>query len=191
MDAPVATGEYEYLGRKTLWLFILNRSRVALIFLLAAGGLFFLSANNDLPVRYDFGAFAVNLHDVVGLGVLISFVAFLVALGIAILVGWLVYSNYRFHVGEDALKIRRGVLNKEEIAIPFRQIQDVTIVRDLSYQMWGLSKLVIQTAGQDANNNANEESEGVLPAVDKKFAEGLQSELLKKANIEKTTPANQ
>ena len=183
------TGEYQYLGRKTLALFILNRSRIALILLLVSGGLFALF-NVDIPIPQgtSFPITSANLHQAVRLGALISLAGFFVALGIALLIGWLVYINYRFMVGEDALRVKRGVLNKEEVAIPFRQIQDVTIERDLSYQMWGLSRIVILTAGHEEKSEVRDESEGILPAIDKALAEQLQETLLQKANVEKVTP---
>ncbi|MDP2598217.1 MAG: PH domain-containing protein [Candidatus Liptonbacteria bacterium] len=189
MDAPVVTDNYQYLGRKTLWLFILNRSRAALILLIISGGMFFLS-NAEIPEQYNtIGSLVVNWHEVASLGVLISFFAFVIVFCIAMLVGWLVYIHYKFSVGEHFLRIKRGVLNKQEVAIPFRQIQDVTIVRDLAYQAWGLSKLLVQTAGHPAGDT--HDAEGILPAIDRKLAEHLQAELLRRANAEKTTPANQ
>ena len=49
----------------------------------------------------------------------------------------------------DALKIKRGILSKEEIAIPYRQIQDVDIEQSISDRMWGVARLAILTAGHE------------------------------------------
>ncbi|HUZ92472.1 MAG TPA: PH domain-containing protein, partial [Candidatus Paceibacterota bacterium] len=185
-ETPVAEPQYEYLGKRTLWLFIANRARVA-------AGAFFLSLlflgllYVGLPAQsVAFGSVSLNLTGAAEYAALACFLVFIVAFLIALLVGWLVYKNYRFLLGEDALKIKRGVLSKEEIAIPFRQIQDATIERSLAYQLWGLSKLVILTAGREDKGEENDESEGILPALDKNLAERLQQELLRRANIEKT-----
>ena len=113
---------------------------------------------------------------------------FIVVLAITFFVTWLIYSHYKFCLGDDSLKIKRGILNKEEVAIPYRQIQDVDIKRDLSFQMLGLSRIVILTAGHEEDEKPGEdESEGILPALDKKLAEWMQAELFKRANVQKVT----
>ncbi len=69
------------------------------------------------------------------------------------------------------MKIKRGILNKEEVAIPYRQIQDVDIRRDISFQMLGLSRIVILTAGHEDNEKpGDDDTEGILPALDKDLA---------------------
>ncbi len=115
-----------------------------------------------------------------GLAVIIFF--------IALLATWLHYKNLKFCLGEDSLKIKRGIFDKEEVAIPYRQIQDVDIERNVSYRMFGVSRLVILTAGNEEEKKPGEdESEGILPALDKDLAEWLQSELLRRANVQKVT----
>lgn len=95
---------------------------------------------------------------------------------------------------EDSLKIKRGIFSKTENAIPYRQIQNVDIERDLVFQMLGLSRLIILTAGHEDEPKGvpygSDESEGVIPAIDQKLAEYLQTELLKRADIEKTVQVN-
>jgi uncharacterized membrane protein YdbT with pleckstrin-like domain len=102
-------------------------------------------------------------------------------------IAWLTYVTYQFALTEDALRIKRGILNKEEIAIPYRQIQDVDINRSLNFQMMGLSRIVILTAGHEEDPKAPDfgEAEGVLPALDKDLAEWFQGELLRRANVQK------
>ena len=103
---------------------------------------------------------------------------------------WLEYANFKFCLGEDSLKIKKGILSKEEVAIPYRQIQDVDIERNLSYRIWAVSRLVILTAGYEEEKKSDaDESEGILPAIDKDLAEWLQAELLKRANVQKVTEA--
>ena len=94
-------------------------------------------------------------------------------------------------MAEDSFKIRRGILNKTENAIPYRQIQNVDIERNFTFQMLGLSRLIILTAGhEDINIKGSDEAEGIIPAMDKELAEWLQTELLKRADIQKVTEAN-
>ena len=94
-------------------------------------------------------------------------------------------------MSEDSFKIKRGIFNKVEDAIPYRQVQDVDIERSLLFLILGLSRVIILTAGhEDEKDTAGDESEGVIPAVDKSLAEWLQTELLKRADIQKTVQAN-
>ena len=50
-----------------------------------------------------------------------------------------------------------------------------------------MSRLIILTAGHEDENpkGTRDEAEGVIPAVDQKLAEWLQTELLKRADIQK------
>jgi len=173
-----ASRNYEYLGKKTLWIFILNGSVPAFVVLLISAILFF--AGGKVGQVDIFNILVLNLINIS----LFGFALFFVVLAITVFIGWLIYANYRFFLDDDSLKIKRGVFNKEEIAIPYRQIQDVAIERDLSYQIWGLSRLVILTAGHEDVKGGGE-SEGILPSLDKDVAERLQEELLRRADIQK------
>src|SRR5262249_54775350 len=143
-NSPV-TPEYRTLGKKTFIIFFLDRVRVGVVFLILAIVLFVLSSQNflaNLPSIGDLRGYAL-------MGGWWTLLIAIVALLIAFFVSWLIYINYRFALQDDSLKIKRGVLNKEEIAIPYRQIQDVDIERDLTYQMLGMSRLAILTAGHE------------------------------------------
>jgi uncharacterized membrane protein YdbT with pleckstrin-like domain len=174
---------YHMMGKKTFWIFFLQRAHAAFILLLLTIGLLVLSQQSFLATTQfgDLTRYAVAGWEVCGL-------LFIVVLAITFFITWLIYSRYKFCLGEDSLKIKRGVLNKEEVAIPYRQIQDVDIRRDLSFQMLGLSRIIILTAGhEDDEKPGDDDTEGILPALDKDLAEWLQAELLKRANVQKVT----
>jgi len=174
---------YHTMGKKTFWIFFLGRANALFILLLATLAFFILSQQPFLA-NTQFG----DLTPYAVFGERLAGVLFLIALAFAFLATWFVYSRYKFCLGDDSLKIKRGILNKEEVAIPYRQIQDVNIKRDLSFQMFGLSRLVILTAGHDDDEKpGDDESEGELPAIDADLAEWLQAELLKRANVQKVT----
>ena len=59
---------------------------------------------------------------------------------------------------DDALKIRRGILSKEETAIPYRQIQDVDIEQNISDRIWGVARLAILTAGHEEAKEGDEDT---------------------------------
>jgi putative membrane protein len=177
---------YHMMGKKTFWIFFLERVHAAFILLLLTIALFVLSGQSFLATT-PFG----NLTHYATASAWSAFVLFIVVIAITFLVAWLIYANYKFCLGDDSLKIKRGILNKEEVAIPYRQIQDVDIRRDLSFQMLGLSRIVILTAGhEDDEKPGDDDTEGILPALDKDLAEWMQAELLKRANIQKVTEEN-
>ena len=174
---------YHMMGKKTFWIFFLERVHAAFILLLLTI-VFFVASQQAALATTQFGdltRYAALAWELCGL-------LFIVAFAISLFIAWLIYSNYKFCLGDDSLKIKRGVLNKEEVAIPYRQIQDVDIKRDLSFQMMGLSRIVILTAGhEEGEKPGDDDTEGVLPALDKDLAEWLQAELLKRANVQKVT----
>lgn len=166
-------------------IFILQRIQAPLILLVVSIILFAIQGQPFL-VSPQFG----NLGPYVNLGAAAAFVLFIIFAAIGFLVAWLIYVNYKFCLGEDSLKIKRGILNKEEIAIPYRQIQDVDLVRDFSFLILGLSRIIILTAGHEdhhPDDDENARSVGLLPAIDKNLAEWLQAQLLKRTNVQKVT----
>ncbi len=173
---------YHKLGKKTLWIFIMQRIHLTAVLLFVAIALLIFQSTQfaKMGIFGDIQAYAT-------LGAWIASALFLITFALTALVSWLIYANYKFYLGEDSLKIKRGILNKEEIAIPYRQIQDVDIERDLAFQMMGLSRIIILTAGHEDDNSKNDESEGILPAMDRALAEWLQVQLLEKANVQKVT----
>jgi putative membrane protein len=178
---------YHRLGKKTFWIFLLERVHAAFVILLLAIALMVVAGQPSLA-KTPVG----NLANIAALAALAAWAFFVVALAITFLVAWLIYANYKYCLGEDSLKIKRGIINREEVAIPYRQIQDVDIDRDLTFQMMGLSRLDILTAGREDIGAAknDDESEGQLPALDKDLAEWLQAELLRRANVQKVTEEN-
>jgi uncharacterized membrane protein YdbT with pleckstrin-like domain len=172
--------QYHTLGKKTLAIFVLARIHATFILLLLTIALFVVSQQSflsNIPVP--------NLPSYVIFAAWLALTLFAIVFVGTFFVAWLIYINYKFFLGEDSLKIKRGILEKEEIAIPYRQIQDVDLERDLSFQMMGLSRIVILTAGHDDEKPLEDDSEGILPALDKDLAEWLQAELLKRANVQK------
>ncbi|MDR3581695.1 MAG: PH domain-containing protein [Candidatus Pacebacteria bacterium] len=176
---------YHTLGNKTLSIFVLQRVSAAMVLLIVTIGLFIAGAQPTLRTT-PFG-------DVTGyatLGAEICALLFVIVAIVTFLIGWFVYKNFKFSLGDDSLKIKKGVFEKTEVAIPYRQIQDVDIERDLSFQMMGLSRITILTAGQEDTKTADgddDRNEGILPAIDHDLAEWLQAELLKRANVQKIT----
>lgn len=188
MDNNITSG-FQTLGKKAFWLFFLQISPAAIVALIIFIALFTLSLQPIHPFTQTKNTFD-NLQQYYSIASVISFFVFLLVTAISFTYVWLVYINYTFSVTEDSFKIKRGILNKTEAAIPYRQIQDVNIERSLFFLMLGLSRLIILTAGHEEEKGDTDESGGFLPAIDKKLAESLQTELLRRADIQKTVAAN-
>ena len=171
---------YQTFGKKVFWLFFLRISPISLVLLVLSIILLIISFQPFL-ISTTLG----NLQTDVLWAALIAFTLFLITAATSFAYAWMIYINYVFSMADDSFKIKRGFLNKTENAIPYRQIQNVDIERSFTFQMLGLSRLIILTAGQEDKHSNDEESEGIIPAIDQKLAEWLQTELLKRANIQK------
>jgi putative membrane protein len=114
------------------------------------------------------------------LGTIVSFV-------MVFFIGWLDYSKYSFTFEEYDLRMKRGLVKKIETSISYRQIQDINIERNPTFQLLGLSKLVISTAGHE---DANEEgfSEVTIDAISKTLAEEIRDTLQQKIGVQITRP---
>ena len=171
---------YQTLGKKVFWLFFLQISPAAFILLIISIIFFILSFQPFLTntLGSDMQKYALG-------ATLIIFLISLLIIAGCFAFAWLTYINYVFLMADDSFKIKRGILNKAENAIPYRQIQNVDIERNFVFQMLGLSRLVILTAGHE-NENAKKtggysnEAKGIIPAVDQKLAKWLQAELLRR-----------
>jgi len=183
---PEETYTYQTLGGKTLMIFIFQRIGAPLILLLVSIGLFVVQGQSfiaQVPLPH-----LSTYIDLAAWACLLLFVVFFL---LAFLVSWLIYSHYKFALGDNSLKIKRGIFDQEEVAIPYRQIQDVDLDRPLAFRMMGVSRIVILTAGhEDAPGSGDDplekgQSEGVLPVLNSDLAEWMQAELLKRTNVQK------
>ncbi len=107
----------------------------------------------------------------------------LVVLVVGILYGWLSYITFTFMVDEFALRIKRGILDRTEISIPYRQIQDVDLNQNLLFRIFGLATLAILTAGTEDDKDFGK-SEAIFDIIDSNIARVLQKELLSRAEVQ-------
>jgi uncharacterized membrane protein YdbT with pleckstrin-like domain len=104
--------------------------------------------------------------------ILLGLATIILALGI--IAASLVYHFYTYTIENHDLRLKRGVLHKEEISIPFRQMQNVNIIRSLFYQLLGVSKLYIDSAGHETPGQPDK-SEIILKPIEKEIAEEIRS----------------
>lgn len=171
------SNSYQTLGKKAFWHCLSQRIGWGIGFLVLAVVL--------AVVRVKLNA-SPEMAGIIQLASRACFGFAIVAFVVGYFVARFAWKSFTFSLSEDALRIRRGIMTQEEVAIPYRQIQNIEIQRTLSQRSMGLARLVILTAGQD-NPNTKEENEGeaVLPSVDHEVALRLQTELLKRANVQK------
>jgi len=110
----------------------------------------------------------------------------LVVLLIGIVVARLQYRNTTYTFEEFNLCVRRGILRRTETSIPYRQIQDVDVDRSLVYQMMGLSRLTIITAGHEEVSE-HERVEVVLEPLQKEVASDIREMLERKIGVQVVT----
>ncbi len=86
---------------------------------------------------------------------------------LAVLATWVVlfYERYRFMIQEDGIEIKRGILWKKDITIPYDRVQNVDIDRGPIEQLIGVYDLNIFTAGTSSEAQAIFGAEGYLPGV--------------------------
>ncbi len=177
MNPALPVNEYQRLGTKTFWLSLSERLSVSLGFL-------FLAVVCIIAVRLT--VIPQEVKPLLIMGEIIFFGASVMTGIIGFISGYLVYKNHLFCIADDAFKIRTGIFTKIETAFPYRQIQNVEIERSFLFQILGLSKIVIITAGTDNPKTIRNEAEGMLPIIEKEIAETLRDELLRRSDIQRT-----
>ena len=164
---------YKRLGPKTLAIFVLQKSGV--LFLCIGAIVVSVILLQVAPPEY-----AVFLNKIIGGIVAASIVIFAGIFSVA----YGAYVRYSITLGTDNIKITRGLINEEEIGIPYRRIKDARIERDVADQLLGTSDVIINMSGMDEGGSGSGESVIVLPAIDKDIASHIQDEIVKRAEVE-------
>ena len=123
-----------------------------------------------------------------------DFISGLFVIAILVLVGgffmsWMDYISCAFTLGDGSFNIRRGIFNKKEVSIPYRQIQSVDIEQTFYHKMMGVSKLVVLTAGNDEGDKEGE-SEGIFEVIDSQVAEKMRGDILQRTNVQTVKEMN-
>jgi uncharacterized membrane protein YdbT with pleckstrin-like domain len=109
----------------------------------------------------------------------------IIYMAIAAIQAWYLYSSHVFMLDDYALHIRSGILNRNEVAIPYRQIQDVSLDESYIERMFGVSELNIMTAGHE--DNKRDKSSAEFPLIGKVLAVALQEELSKRSSVQQVS----
>lgn len=164
---------YKRLGPKTLVIFVLQKIGILFLFAIAIVVAFFLTS--IAPSEYTSLLYMIT-GGIVAAGVVVG--------GMIVLVAYITYARYSIVLTPDNLQITRGFINEEEIGIPYRRIKDVRIERNIADQFIGTSDILINTTGADEDGPHGNTSLIILPSIEKNLAAHIQSEIVKRAEIE-------
>ncbi len=193
----IVVGQPQHLGRKTLLLLLSRRTTVGFILFIISGALAFLipslalgiagitslggQINHGTVSTISSGLFSLNILLFLG-----SIILFLVTL----IIGLVQYRNYIFVLDEFSLKMRKGLLSQTEISIPYRQIQDINLVRTFSHRLFGVSRLIMITAGHE-DVKEHDETDTVFDPIDADLAEEIRAFLERRIGVQIIEGTNQ
>ena len=120
------------------------------VMILAVGGYFISQRMEDL-LGYSWGP---GTPDDVGFdeglpfgSIWLAVLAFLALVLVVVLYGWLAWRVAKFRIGETTLEYRWGLLFTQHRQVRYDRIQSVDISRPLLARLFGLSQVVVQSAG--------------------------------------------
>ena len=152
---------------------------IIFVFIVLGIGLSFLQ-NAVIANPTIAGALPFSPTAIMGTGLPIVIVAGSIFCVLLALMAWTRYSSVQFMFDDFAFHIEHGIISKSEIAIPYRQIQNVNHEQTFSEKMWGIARVIVETAGTDDARSA--ESDGILPVLDAALAFALEQELLRRSS---------
>lgn len=117
----------------------------------------------------------------------------LIGVGLAIylivtyLIAVLVYNHFYFKIENDRLDIEYGIIHKRHASVPFRQVQNVNIIRTFIDRILGIARLEVESAGssrttkKDVVGGTRSKAEGFLPGLSVEHAREYHDLILQKA----------
>jgi len=114
---------------------------------------------------------------------MLVFLASIIMILAGIIVGLIQFRNYFFTLTEFDLKFRRGIFNQMENSIPYRQIQDINLVRTIAHRIFGVSRLVMISAGHEQDQN-HDETDTVFDPIDADIAMEIRTFLERRIGIQ-------
>lgn len=140
---------------------------------------FFLNYNMRMAIVLPIFAVGIYMEPLVAL----FFVAYEILM---LLIASLVHGHFWFSIDEHGFEMDYGILHKRHVSLPYRQIQNVNILRSLMDRILGIAKLEIETAGsssikrREIVGGIKSKAEGILPGISMADAEHFHDLLLLK-----------
>jgi uncharacterized membrane protein YdbT with pleckstrin-like domain len=169
----------QHLGRKTMALMILQGAVPGIALLIFVIILSFSKTNLELinsseviTIGQIFPIIGNNLQNISENIVPMVFFLAILFMCIGIIINILRYQFFVFTLEEFGLRLRKGVLRVEEISIPYRQMQNVDVTRALVYRIFGISRLVVLSAGHEQADEGDQ-TDTVFDPIDSEIAEEI------------------
>ena len=172
----ITEGKETHLGKRAFIILCLEKSKIPGILLLIT---VFVSLFGDM--------LPLSMQAFVSSSIVYLTLATIIAFGVVFISEGFEYHNYTFLFEEFDIRMKKGIVSKKETSISYRQIQNVNIERNPTYQILGLSRLILETAGREDKGEEGT-SQVVIEAIDKKLAEEMRTLLLKKIGVQIVRP---
>jgi len=152
---------------------------MALVFLLLTTIQKFVRENLFMFAGAGFGVAVFDFLDAWKLGMLA------LALLLMGLVGTMIFHRrFRFRIEEDAVRVRRGLLEKKELRVRFARVQSVQIAQPFYFKPFELVRFTLETPG-------GQESEVELPGIPRPLAETMRDRIVgMQADVESIVAAD-
>lgn len=179
------------LGIKTLIFYIIQRTLPSFLILLIAVYLpnitrfFILNFNLNINTSW---ISAINRFG--NIAVALLFLLFMILLLIGIISSLIKYFGTVYSLDDYAFRLTKGIIGKNEISIPYKHIENVDVQQSIFFRIFGLSRMVIFSAGNPQSDKNDDSTDQVFDIIDTGKAEYLKSYLLKKAEIEEVVEVN-
>jgi uncharacterized membrane protein YdbT with pleckstrin-like domain len=189
--APDKDGYYR-LGHTTLYYLLFKYGFSAIIlFILELILLGTAVGGNTLPPFSEWVSTSTALAQIIHLAAEILPLFILLAIVFALIMAYGWYLSFRYKLEDNDLSFEKGLLSRQEISVPFHQIQNVDIEQSILYRIFGLADLIILTAGhEDPEHAIKDETEITMPALNAKEARQLQRYLLDRSNVQRVVTNN-
>jgi uncharacterized membrane protein YdbT with pleckstrin-like domain len=175
----IETNKKYYLGRKTFLIILFKSSKFSLLFSILTAYLSYLLYSGflkeEIEARLNPDFFYITT-DMIALWSILLSISFLV---LAFVKSIVYYKQYSFTLDNHALKIKKGILLIKEVVVPYHHIQNVEILRSYFLLPFGLVELDIVTNSSSSLDSLKKENK-LFPLMDKKLAESLARELIKR-----------
>ena len=183
-------GQPQNMGRRTMLLTVARHTTFGFVLFLISGILAFVGPFLAVTVTNLMtlgGTASKTQYTTVSDAISNLSVMALLGSVILILVGMIIaiiqYRNHVFLLEEFSLKFRRGIFDKTEVSIPYRQIQDINLVRTVMHRIFGVSRLLMITAGREDDSTQNE-SDTIFDPIDADLAAEIQHFLEHKIGVQ-------
>lgn len=138
---------------------------MALLFLIINGGAKFIREN-----LYVFAGAGVGFAFLDRLGLREFVLGGLLALLVGILIAAIYHRRFRFRIEGDAIRLRRGIIEKKDLRIRFARVQNVGLSQPFYFRPFGLVRFTLETPGAES-------TEVSLPGVSRELALALRDHI--------------